>query len=259
MSLNKISISITIFAVIFFYSCSNEVPVNGIPQEEPEYFPNGDGTNYLYNVEEIDSIGVVQSGIRYILYDGTTNIDSIQYQNQIDSIDFDSNSSSGISYFWKTETGVFYYVDTTNFSMLIPDSLRDRTTIPTESRFLLLPLAEGNSWPVYRINIDDPQTGFGFAPLDINAFYSSRENITVNLTSGARNVSAIKVKFDMEVRQEIGQQPQRYSAFAWFVDKIGLVKSEGNNLLLDALLAGEVNFVDSTRTIIQELREYEIR
>ncbi len=53
-----------------------------------------------------------------IIYNG------IDYTTQDDSLDFGSQSSVATYLFRKTETAVFYAVDTSQISQLIPDTLK---------------------------------------------------------------------------------------------------------------------------------------
>jgi len=217
-----------------FNVCSNE-EINDPPDDNPpaDYFPNSDGTNYTYDVVQVDSAGVVQNGLRFSLYFG-----------------------DGTSYFRKTSTGVFYFADTTGFSEIVPDSLAPFLSTPSESRALLFPLAEGSFWPVFRVTVTDQQVSF--SPLVVNGVFAGTETLTLHLLSGDTDVDAIKVKYTFSLQEEPSQPPQVMNAYAWFAEDIGIVKLEGKAVLIN-LLVGGVDFSDTTTTITQSLIDFEIQ
>lgn len=244
--------------IILFFACSDE-STNPPVVNYPDYYPDTDQTNYTYRITEYDSTGTqVGTGLRFVLYNGDVLINNILYKNQIDSISIDTINSSGVSNFRKTNNGVFYYVDTSEVASVIPDSLRNQVTLQQEMRLLLYPLEAGSFWPVYRVTVQ-LQSGITFTPLRIDGSFSSQDSLILNLNSGDVSVNAAKVKFDMDVIQDVNQPPQRYTSYAWFVKDIGMVKMEGNSVVLNVLITGEFNFEDSTGTISQDLIDYEIR
>ncbi len=76
--------------------------------------------------------------------------------------------------------------------------------------------------------------------------------------SGTISAEAVKIKYDLKIIEDITTPARNYSAFGWFTDEIGLVKLEGNGLILNALISGEINPDDSTSTFTQELIDYHI-
>ena len=244
--------------VFMFYFCTSDNSINPPDQTKKDYYPGTQGTNYKYQVEWFNSTGIIESGTRFIIYGDEMFINSVKYRIQQDSIDVNSNVTSNNSYFRKTSTGVFYYFDTTQVLGVTPDSLKNLISIQDEMRALLNPITVGSYWPVFRLTIS-LQTGASYKPIDINGYFVRQENLTLNLDSDTIDISADKVKYDFDLRTGLNQIPQRFSAVAWFADKIGMVKMEGSSVLISFLLYGEINFDDTTTTVTQNLISYEIK
>jgi len=244
---------ILVLTLIF---CSNE-QINNPSDDTPvaNYFPSNIGNNYSYEVVQVDSSGGTQNGTRFSQYTGDTTINNIDYTTQLEDLSLDTSALKQSSFFRKTSTGVFYFADTTGFSEIVPDSLVDFLSTPSESRALLFPLAEGSFWPVFRVTVTNQQVSF--SPLAVNGEFVREENITLHLVGGDIDVDAIKVKYTFTRQENPQQLPQQLNAYAWFAEDIGIVKLEGKAVLIN-LLVGGVDFSDTTSTITQSLIDYEI-
>ena len=80
----------------------------------------------------------------------------------------------------KTDTGVFYAVDTSQIALLIPDSLKQYVTLRDEMQLLFYPLTNGSSWSLYRITAE-VQPGIEIKILDIVASFDGTEQVALNL------------------------------------------------------------------------------
>lgn len=246
-----------LFATYIFFSCTSDNPTNPLIQNFPDYYPAGIGTSFKYSVVEIDSIGnIVQSGTRNILFSSTFNFRERDYITQEDSLDFESQSSVNTYLFRKTDTGVFYAVDTSQISLLIPDTLKKYVTLRDEMQLIFYPLTNGSSWSLYRVTAD-VQPGISVTILDIIASFDQTEQVDLNLNSGTINIAAQKVKYTIEFYSDIGSPPTTYTAYMWFVKNIGLVKFEGNQFVVNTG-GGGITFEPSSNILTQELIEYEI-
>ena len=236
--------------------CEEETPNEPPAQDFPDYYPDGIGSTFKYAVTEKDSIGnLLQSGTRNILFSGSYNLNGIDYTTQEDSLDFGTQSSVNTYLFRKTETAVFYAVDTSQISVLIPDTLKQFVTLRDEMQLLFYPLTSGSSWSLYRITAQ-VQPGIEVKILDIIASFESSESINLNLTTGMVTVTSQKVKYTIELYTEIGSEPQIYTAYMWYVANIGLVKFEGNQFVVN-LGGGGIIFEPSSNILTQELIEYD--
>jgi hypothetical protein len=208
-------------------------------------------------VTETDSVGsLVQTGSRNILYSGTTSFRGREYVTQEDSLDFGSQSSVNTFLFRKSTAGIFYAVDTAQIGLLIPDTLRQYVTLRDEMQLLFYPLSNGSSWSLYRVTADI-QPGISVRILDIIATFESSEQLDLNLNSGIISVNAQKIKYELEVFEDVTSDPLTYTAYMWFVEDIGLVKFEGNQFILD-FSGGAINIEVTDNILSQELIEYNI-
>lgn len=248
-----------IINLLIFNYCSDDESTNPPDNSSSpvNFFPNGDGTNYTYDVEQVDSIGNILSGLRYTLYDGVSTIESTPYQNQFDSLIIETINITGITNFRKTKTGAFYFVDTTGISDIVPDSLLSVISLPSESRLVLFPLEEGSFWPVYRITISNQN--FNFSPVVVNGAFAEKEIITINLISEDIETEATRVEYTFSIQRDPTQVLQRLTANAWFVDDIGIVKLEGRSILINLITGGGLEILDTTSTVTQSLIDFEIK
>jgi hypothetical protein len=248
---------LTLLSLLILIGCEEETPNEPPPQDYPDYYPGGIGSTFKYSVIEKDSAGnLVQSGSRNILYSGTYLYNGINYTTQDDSLDFGSQSSVATYLFRKTETAVFYAIDTSQISLLIPDTLKQFVSLRDEMQLLFYPLTTGSSWSLYRITAQ-VQPGIEVKILDIVATYENSEQINLNLSSGAISVTSQKVKYTIELYSVVGAEPERYTAYMWYVENMGLVKFEGNQFIID-FSGGGITFEPTSNILTQELIEYEI-
>ena len=90
--------------------------------------------------------------------------------------------------------------------------------------------------------------------IDVDATYTGKENVVLNLNSGTVTKEAAKIQYTFSlVTNPFTQSKQTVTAYGWYVADIGAVKWQGNDLLLDALTRGEINFADSTSTSTETL------
>jgi hypothetical protein len=248
-------ISISLLAII---ACK-DVTTNPGGQDNGNYFPGSIGNTYHYSVSQTDSAGIITSGTRFESYTGDTllNLQSLtNYIIQYDSVETDSGTSIRYSFFRRSQFGIFYYVDTSKVSLLVPDSLKDFVTLQQETRLVFLPI-KNSFWFVYSIPVKF-ENGITFKPIEISGTYAGSENVLLQLSTGAVEVAALKVKYELKIISDITKPAKIYSAFGWFSDGIGLIKLEGDGPILNALNSSEINFDDSTSTFSQELVDYHI-
>jgi len=246
---------ITFLSLVIWTSCDEETPNQPPAQDYPDYYPGGIGSTFKYSVTEKDSAGnLLQSGSRNIIYTGTYLYNVINYTTQYDSLDFGSQSNVATYLFRKTDTGVFYAIDTSQIAQLIPDTLKQFVSLRDEMQLLFYPLTSGSTWSLYRVTAQ-VQPGIEIKILDIVASFDGIEQIDVNLTSGTINVTAQKVKYIVEIYNEIGSAPETYTAFMWYVKDIGLVRFEGNQFIVN-IGGGGITFEPSSNILTQELIEY---
>jgi hypothetical protein len=247
-----------LLSLLILTGCEEDTPNEPPAQDFPNYYPDGIGSTFKYSVTEKDSVGnILQSGTRNILYSGNFLLNGINYTTQFDSLDFGSQSSVATYLFRKTETAVFYAVDTSQIAQLIPDTLKQYVNLRDEMQLLFYPLKSGSSWSLYRITAQ-VQPGIEIKILDITATFDKSEQLILIWPTGSLSVYTQKVKYTLELYTEIGSPPQRYSAFMWYAENIGLVKYEGNQFVVN-IGGGGITFEPSPNILTQELIEYAIQ
>jgi hypothetical protein len=228
---------------------------NGDPEVDDSYFPAGDGSSYKYDIERTN--GSQEIGERSSRYSGTETKNGTNYQRQQDSVTIAGQTRSSLSFFRKTDTGVFFFIDTTGLSSAVPDSLLQYLTLDTEMRLLFLPIEDGTNWTAFRININYLGI-FNFNPVEVNAVYEGKENLTLNLDSGSQDVEAARIKFILRYQIDPFGAPVNFEAYNWFAKSIGIVKWEGNGTIIGAFTGGGINFDDSTSIIMMNITDYNI-
>ncbi len=224
----------------------------------PDYYPTSANSTLKYSVIEKDTLGnIIQSGTRNIFFSGSINYNGINYTTQDDSLDLGSQSSVSTYLVRKSDTGVFYAVDTSQISLLIPDSLKQYVSLRNEMQLLFYPLTLGSSWSLYRITAE-VQPNVEIKILDIIARFEGVEQIDLNIDSVRIVFPSRKVSYTVEIFSEIGSAPETYTAYMWYVQNIGLVKFEGNQFLIDTG-GGGISFEPSPNILIQELIDYDIK
>jgi len=252
-------LSLFLLALFFVYSCTEENSTNPPGEENlPVYFPNTEGTFYKYEIIQADTNGMISTGTRNVVYLEDTLINSTRYKLQIDSIQTNLQSSVSLSYFRTTETGVFYFVDTTGFTSILPDTLQSSVEIQDEMRAYLFPLSEGTFWTVYRISIELDEF-LRFNIVDITGRFISDETLILEMSDGTQTVNAKKVEFVFKLQTGAADSVISFSAHTWLAEDIGIVKMEGSAVVLGLFSGGGLNLSDTSITVTQNLIDYDVK
>lgn len=251
-----ISIIFPAVFVILLNGCSKESATTEPPPpaKTGDFFPMADGFYFIYNVTGVDTLGNNYLGIRKTIFSDSTTIGGTVYFNQYDSLTVEGNTTANLSFVRETDAGVYYFLDTTGLFVSLPDT---GITIEFDPELIVLslPLTEGRFWDVFKMIVDYPPFGiFNFAVVDVSASYEKMEGLTLNLSTGQVDVSAVKVKFSFIFNNFLTQST--YTAYAWFVEDIGIVKWEGNTTVVNALSGAGIDFADTSGTVTQTLLDY---
>lgn len=240
---------------LFFIGCKESNTNQPQDQNFPDYYPDGIGSYFKYRITEKDTLGnIIQQGSRVLYYTGTSTHNGREYITQADTLLFDTLSSYSTYLFRKSDTGVFYAVDTSLISQLIPDSLKQYVSLRDEMQLLFYPLTNGSSWSMYRVTADI-QPDISIKLLDVVASFEKSERVILIWPTGSLSVYTQKVKYELELYSDIGSPPTIYTAYMWYAENIGLVKFEGNQFVLD--FSGGAIGIDITDNILsQEITEY---
>ena len=252
-------LSFLLAGLLFVYSCTEENSTNPSDDENPPvYFPDSEGTFYKYEIIETDTNGVISTGIRNVVYLEDTLINGTIYKLQIDSIQTNLQLSVSSSYFRTTETGVFYFVDTTGFTNTLPDSLQSAVELQDEMRAYLFPLSGGTFWPVYRISIELNEFII-FNLVDITGKFISDETLILELSDGTQTVNTKKVEFVFKLQTGAADSVITFNANAWLTEDIGIVKMEGSAVVLSLFGGGGLDLSDTSITLTQHLIDYDVK
>ncbi len=252
-------LSFLLAGLLFVYSCTEENSTNPPGEKNlPVYFPNSEGTFYVYEIIQTDTNGVISTGIRNVVYLEDTLINNTRYKPQIDSIQTNLQLSVSSSYFRTTETGVFYFVDTTGFTNTLPDSLQSSVELQDEMRAYLFPLTEGTFWTVYRISIELTEF-LNFNLVDIIGKFISDETLILELSDGTQTVNTKKVEFVLKLQTGEADSVITFNANTWLAEDIGTVKMEGSAIVLNLISGGGLDLSDISKTKTQNLIDYDVK
>jgi hypothetical protein len=252
----RMIITAAVLSSFFLFEACKESSTTQPPLDievDESYFPALTGSYYRYLVVVTDSLGFQVTGTRSSFYNGETVIANTSYIIQIDTTETSAETTINFSYFRTTDSGVFYYLDTTGFAELIPSDLLQGTTIDTEIRLLFIPMFSNTSWVVFKININVPPLSFN--PVEVTAVFETKE--VINVEPLFINQEAVKIKFNLAVRNPTGPS-LNYEAYGWLVQNVGFVKWEGNSTLVSAFTGGGIDFADTTSVVTQSLIEFAI-
>ncbi len=262
MNKTKILIFFLIITFIVFSSCKKNETDNSIAppgtSDNSNYFPSNTGSYYKYNIERTDSGSSHTTGTRNTRYSATTQGGGI-YTLQTDTVITGDSTFINSSLFRKSDSGVYYFLDTTGFSANLPSefiSILPFLNIDSEMLLLSTPLQQGKGWPVFKVNLVQ---GITLTVVDVEASYIGTESVALNLPSGTVNKTAAKVQYNFSLINPINLSKQTVTAYGWYVADIGPVKWQGNGLLLNVFTRGEINFADSTSTGTESLIDYSIK
>jgi hypothetical protein len=252
-------ISVLLAGIFFIYSCSEENSTNPPGDENiPVYFPGTEGTFYKYEIIESDTNGIISTGIRNVVYLDDTLINRTRYKLQVDSVQTDLQLSVSTSYFRTTSTGVFYFVDTTGFTIILPDSLQSSAEIKDEMRAYLFPLSTGTFWPVYRISVELNEFII-FNVVDITGKFISDEMLILNISDQTQTVNTKKVEIDFKFQTGEADSVISFNAYTWLAENIGIVKMEGSAIVLNLISGGGLDLSDIAKTTTQNLIDYDVK
>jgi hypothetical protein len=199
------------------------------------------------------------TGTRSTFYSGTSIIGGVTYQVQIDSVFLTGQTAVVDSmYFRKTNTGVFFYLDTTGLAASVPglDTLIQYITLDSELRLLLFPLLDNSNWTVFKMNINY-QGLLNFNPIELKTTFDGKETLTLNLIP-SRTVEAVRLKFTLTIKPGPFDPVQSYTAFGWIATGIGFVKWQGSGTIIGVFTGNGVDLDDTTSVFTENLIEYRI-
>lgn len=200
-----------------------------------DYFPNSDGNYYFFNISAGDSSGLVQSGIRKIYYSGDTTLLQTPYHIKVDTFTINGAQSVSKSFFRKSGTGVFYYmdVDTNAFNTIIPDSLRGAISFDKEYRMLYQPFELYQKWPVYKVSVNYLSIQFDVFTIDAKVIDKNTVDLILNDSIITKEVFTIR--YTAYLTSDLNQPPVIYGANGFIAEGIGFIMWDGHSEMINFL------------------------
>ena len=214
----------------FTFSCLDEVPVTADQPDHTNYFPVDEGSYYKYDVVQTDSNGISTIFERIVRIKSDTMINRTSYSIQIDSILNGAMRSTSKSYLRKSNSGIFYFADTTGFLNFFPDSLRSDVELQTELRTQLFPLLSGSMWTVYRISVKILGL-LNYNVVDINGRYVKDEELSLNINGEMQILSTKKIQYTYKLIIDAFSEPIIFNSYIWLAENIGIVKMQNFQIL----------------------------
>ncbi|MGE5402509.1 MAG: hypothetical protein ACM3S2_19105 [Ignavibacteriales bacterium] len=251
-----------------FYSCKKTSTSPETPQAQntaARYYPGNAGSRFVYSYDSTGGGAVTGLPTRTTVFMGNQNIGGVDYLKQVSVLKLGPDSVVNTMFFRRTDTGVFFYVDTTGLSKFFPDSIRSQLTlqIDKEIQAFSINLDASYPWPAYKMSIKYGAL-LSFTIIDLTAYYQGSETLNLNLTTGQTAKKAEKIKYEFklsipDLSNPLTQKTRTFDAFVWYVQDVGMVKFQGNGTILGALSGNGIDFADTTRNISQNLVSYDIK
>ncbi len=246
-----------VIMILISVSCSEKkLPTS--PVMEIETFPSVAGTSYIYVLTfgQSNSITGMKKSIIFSKVNNNPNDGLVSiYQPQLDSVIYQGNTLVDTSYFRKTSSGVFYFIDTTGISQLVPDTLRSLLAVDTESRALFFPLSINQTWPVYQIDIKIGGLPI-FSPLKAYGKVLESNKVEFVLRNSKIISDVFKIEYNLEIQLSPEGQVEKQTAIAYFAVGIGFIKWEGNSSVANLVRGSSLVYPNDN--VLEELTSYNI-
>lgn len=252
--MKKLISLLTIIILFAIIGCKEESIV-APPSESDDFFPLKSSARYSYNFYYDTNPELI--GSKVITVENAININGTEYFTELDSSVFERALNIDTAYFRKSNTGVFYYIDTTGISVFIPDSIRNQLEIDIESRLLFFPLSLNQTWPVYEVNFT-----LGGVPvyslIKISAKVVDSYLLTRAFTDSSITRLVNKIRYDMDVQLSPTSPKETFTAYGYTMNGIGFIKWEGETLVLSLIRGGMLDFSGTITSsfVTEELLTY---
>jgi hypothetical protein len=248
---------ISIFGLLLFITACKEAPIQPVTEQDPNEYPAKSGSIFYYDIDSTDLNGVKYNiGYRKSEYGNLIQLNGVEYLMQIDSTSINNILTTTISYFRKTAAGVYFYVDTSSFTSLIPaeipDSLRSLIKIDSEITAFSFPLQVGKYWTAFSLSF------FNIPLIELKTSVYTKDTLEIYLNKELKNITAQRMIFELIiVNNPLDMEDKtKYYATGWYVNGIGFVKIEGSNLILSMLAGGTINLQTESDKLKQTMTGY---
>ncbi len=221
------------------------------------YMPTQTGNYYVYSIDTVGSVPTFSLGERRTGFAGKQTKKGTEYITQADTTVLGGFATFSQSFIRATENGVYYYVDTTGLGDVLPDSLKSFLTIDPEVVLLSKPVNVGRTWTAFRLVF------FNIAVIDMQALYAGEETLTLNLNGKDESIKTLRVEYTLKVSVPAGfgldSLNQTLKMNAWYADKIGIVKLNGDSGIINFLTGAGIDLETESYKILYTLRSYALK
>lgn len=254
MNFRKNLILLTLLgSMLFLTSCKESIDPPK-PEVIKNYFtlPNNSINKYL-----VDSVSTGNEyfpiGIKTVMWGPEMVTAGTPYYAQIEQLDYtDGGGTLQRMKVRKTERGLYYYLDTTGFSALIPDTAKPFIQIDREITAFSLPFFAGQSWSAFKFNV------VIIPVINCTASYSGSVVYDHTVQGHTGNVTAERIKYTLSITIPTPGQPAvniEYTGEVWYAESLGVVKKEGDYFLFQFLGGSEVDLLMPNYRVRERLNE----
>lgn len=254
----RLLVFILIASAIFISSCKKDDSGNnpaGQNVTADKFYPGGTGSKFSYSDNQA-------SGIRIMTFTNPRTFGSTSYMGQQNISYVGLDTVSTLSYFRRSESGVYFYVDTTGLMSYFPDTLRSVLALKVDNEINVFTTATDKDWTAFKMDMV-------YGPIVLNimtvtASYKGNENVQLQLKSGQTTKPARNIEYTFKLTIPNLQNIQNpyistFKANVWWAQDIGIVKVQGNGAVIGAINGTSIDLADTTRTINQSLTDYSLK
>lgn len=248
-----ILIPVILFQAFIFTSCKDSVSPEP-PAVVKNYFPLPNGAISRYSVDSVSGGSqYFNIGTKVTSFGSEQVTAGTPYFQQIDQIDYFSGGSViQRSKVRKTQRGLYYYLDTSGVTGLIPDTLKPFVQIDREITPLSLPFYSGQTWSAFKFNV------VIIPIINCTATYLGSVTVTDTIRGVTGSVKAERVGYNLTISiPDLGQGPLNltYSGEVWYAEETGVVRKEGDYFLFQFLAGSEIDLLLPNYKIRERLIE----
>jgi len=249
----RLFLILPLVAGLLFTSCK-EVVAPEPPVAVKNYFPLPNNTVYKYSVDSVSATSAYFNiGTKNISFGPEVVVAGTPYYTQTEITNYtDGNIVTQRPKVRKTERGLYYYIDTSGTSALIPDTVRPFVQIDREVIAMTLPFFSGQTWSAFKFNV-------AIVPLiSVTASYGGSAAYSNDIIGLPSRVNAEIVKYELRITvPDLGTGPinLNYTGEVWYSEELGVVMREGDSFLFQLLAGGEIDLLAPNYKVRERLTE----
>jgi hypothetical protein len=235
--------------LLFLYGCKEaSVEPDPVIRFNP-FYPLSEGLSLTYSYQYSDSSGNV-NGERWVSYGAPELKSGTAYISQFDSTSLDGDITTNYAFTRKTDRGVYYYVDTSGIASLIPDTLKPFASVDRELILFSFPLEEGKYWSAYKLII------LNYSIISMEAEYKGITDVVLAGTNTTGQIETHTIDYSLSLTLPDTLMNTAFNAefegTMYLADSLGIVKYEGDEILLAFINNGTNSVADTTGTVVME-------